>query len=399
MNTSADLNATVTKDTGQQTGQQKQTMDAHSVVRKQLRNNLLQAKPRSAFAAIIAETYFIPGITGRARCLQDYDPPERATSFCDHDDNDNNKSLRNMTRSGQYPEPNPISWEIEGRCQRLIRKELAIVAWAEPASFVLQPHERVSKAPVMLKVRNGSTSTPKTLASDSFSHSEGTMQTIQSRTTQRDDDSQRSLSESMRKKGASHSPLEGRPNLTFQGKWLDDRPNDPHVSTETRLSRKKQSSMQPPFHDFFQEHEMVSKTKGSRPAGLVRSASSRSCRRHREHGGRDRRSSPGSWWRGSTPTTAEQSTAVTTGTKCPATSSSSALPSRIIITRSGTQSCGGRSRDGNKRCGEISTRLDGFDKGRPPLVVSFHVRPPLPPPPTPPPRRTNKVTRTRAIAA
>ena len=326
-----------------------QVVSANSFAEKHWRNNLLQAKPRSAFAAIIAETYFIPGITGRARCLRDNDLPELATSLCDHEDT---TTLRPMTAVGQFPESNPNSWEIEGRSQRSrIREKEPIAVWAETASFLRQANVRGTEALMMQKTASSrSVATLKTVASDSLSHSEGTRQTLHSWIPHNDDNSVACSSDSDSWNDLFHA----RPFALIRERWGEYQQH-PKGSKRTSLLHEQVDSIKKLLtqqrarvvsHDSLQGHGLISAATGARSADLVRAASSRSCHRH---GKKSRgRLSPHSSQLGQIPEL--------TGIR-------PTLPARALSARACLQHEGSRQR----------RRPENFPDDLPPLVVSFHL--------------------------
>ena len=238
------------------------------------------AKSRSTFAAIIAETYFIPGITGRARCLQDHDPPGMATT-----------SFRGcgvktslpptVCVSEHYPAPNPSTWEIEGQFQdSLNHKGKAMIVWAETPRFLRQGTENQNKD---TRTQNASTSTERTAASDSLSHSDDTKQKVLSRTMRNDDSSEGTSSSSGSKANSSSASF-----ASLRERWWENQQN-PIGSKRTSLLHEELESIQfllskqrvrLDSHASLQVNGLASEALSTRPAGPIRAASSRSCRQH-----------------------------------------------------------------------------------------------------------------------
>ena len=97
-------------------------------------------KPRtkSEFAAFIATTYFIPGITGRARCLQDC--ALKPDMHCNHKHENPPTSLRTIQR--QRSASNFNTWEIDGPTQQLFVRQQSFFTWTQTPSYLTkQPQE------------------------------------------------------------------------------------------------------------------------------------------------------------------------------------------------------------------------------------------------------------------
>lgn len=244
-----------------------------------------QVKPRSAFAKIIAQTYFIPGITGRARCLQDHNEPETANSCHDHNEN---STVQSRTIDRLRPNTNPSAWEIERHHQTLVRDEPPIVMWLESPSFLRK------------KASSHSTSTARTTATYSLSNSERTVHTSQTRTSQ--NTRQRSKSRTMQFQDSSddiysstrrgkHFPVANtnhvRPSIADQDKSPADQQRG---TSRSRIKTKRhvehesiQSLRVASTHDLLRGNGWAASIgSGSRPVGPVRASSTRSGCRYKE---------------------------------------------------------------------------------------------------------------------
>jgi hypothetical protein len=105
-------------------------------------------RQRSEFSNFIAATYFIPGITGRARCLQGCEPNALITC-CDIVKVPRLPPPASPARErGQCPEPPPNAWEVERRSRRSSGPATPKAVWAETASFLRLDEERESKGGV-----------------------------------------------------------------------------------------------------------------------------------------------------------------------------------------------------------------------------------------------------------
>ncbi|KAI2500790.1 hypothetical protein MHU86_13647 [Fragilaria crotonensis] len=253
------------------------TTDPHNQMldtkQKKLMNTLPEGKSRSAFAAIIAETYFIPGITGRARCLQDPAGPEMANTFIS---------------IGCYPEQerNSSAWEIERLSPRSPRRERSMVVWAETASFLRPLDERGPKSTRMKSQFIPSKAPRRVDVSDSRGLSDSSSR---SPTVSDDDDSSEdSNSASVSREQAPVASNQGRLFTSLQKRWLEYQ-HDSHSSSRRSLLHEELESIQSLLtkqrarlasYDSLQGNGMVSKASGDRPAAPVRSSSSRSCRQH-----------------------------------------------------------------------------------------------------------------------
>ena len=239
-----------------------------------------QVKPRSAFAKIIAETYFIPGITGRAMCLQDHHEPNRASSCIDHA---KDSPLQSRSIDGLCPEPNPSAWDIERHHERRMRKEHQIVSWVESPSFLMQ------------RASNRCSSTARTTATYSLSNSERTMQTTQSRTTQstmqtsqsrttQDDDRSEDIRSAKRREKPLLVASTGvRPSFAVHDESSNYERGATHSSIRRQHHAEERQSTHPPrlaTDDLLQGNGWIAlNMTGSRPAGPIRASSTRSgCR-------------------------------------------------------------------------------------------------------------------------
>ena len=235
-------------------------------------------KPRSGFAAIIAETYFIPGITGRARCLQDHCAPETVNTCMD-------SSVQPTASVGHYPEsePNASTWEIERLSRRRPHRGHSSVVWAKTTSFLRQPNERRIESRQNQHSRSKTSQGIDVLDSLSLSNSPSRSQIVE------DDD--RSEYDHGDDKSVEHAPVaskQGRLFTSVQDRWLKYQ-HDSHSSSRRSLLHEELESIQSLLtkqrvrlasYDTLQGNGMESKTSRERPAVPVRSSSTRSCRHH-----------------------------------------------------------------------------------------------------------------------
>lgn len=108
---------------------------------------------KSEFSIIIAATYFIPGITGRARCLQGCAPkPNPSLPCCGIAKTPrrllppaNPRSRPYPSKRGWCPESPCNSWDVEHRSMKSLHTVTSSkVVWAETASFLRLDWERES---------------------------------------------------------------------------------------------------------------------------------------------------------------------------------------------------------------------------------------------------------------
>lgn len=143
-----------------------------------------KGRQRSEFSIIIAATYFIPGVTGRARCLQGCAPKPKVSLA--------NRGIAKTPRlppttgrpgkRGPFPESPSNSWDVERRSTRSLRTMTSTAIWAETASFLRLDKEQEQHGDVSNQALVACTVNPKGGSqggqSDCCNHSFSTPTTI-----------------------------------------------------------------------------------------------------------------------------------------------------------------------------------------------------------------------------